>query len=399
MKPLQIWLPMFGRGIGFGNSGRDMRRAFDFWDCDHRIWLLPDLDDPIRWQENWNGEPARIAAIPAEVLDYVDIYHVGERGYLCGPPGGNRFPGVTVDSLLDAWLSWPARGGISFHAPHKLTVDVPRRKGEKVQYERRQFMAPILPIDPHRSGNELTLKFPKHRPSLIFAEAELQELLERRYGPLKIQYADDALPTLVSVRNPEAKLSAATLMARPPLTDLFPAGIGLDAINSWYEMQPIIKAARKDPAAALQQARGLAAPYLSTGRSTRGFIWYLPTMHEVDDIKTLIERGATLGLNDARTFDEVRKSKAWRQAMTEYIDVQRVWGPVGVFWALLIERLESGGALMHCQRCGRPLTGHRLKQSCSKADNPECYAQRRAADRQRERLRKTQPDSNSSSST
>jgi hypothetical protein len=89
------------------------------------------------------------------------------------------------------------------------------------------------------------------------------------------------------------------------------------------------------------------------------------------------------------SLERLKKSDAWRKTMTAYIDVRRVWGPIGLLWALLIDRLEKGKPALQCDRCGRPLEGTRRKRLCGPRDDPKCYKARRAEDRRRERIRET----------
>lgn len=53
--------------------------------------------------------------------------------------------------------------------------------------------------------------------------------------------------------------------------------------------------------------------------------------------------------------------------------VTRVWGAVGLFWALLIDELENSRGLRTCRYCGRLLKGKGDKEYCGPNDDPECH--------------------------
>jgi hypothetical protein len=83
----------------------------------------------------------------------------------------------------------------------------------------------------------------------------------------------------------------------------------------------------------------------------------------------------------------------FRQEWLQLVPVRRCWGVEGLFWALLIDRLESGRPFNLCERCGRPLP--KPRRLCGPNDNRECFTaqarerQRQARERQRqERLRR-----------
>jgi hypothetical protein len=108
MKPLQVWLPMLGPSLGFSEVERDRQRAFTAWRGEQIVWLLPGVDVSVRWQEGPWGH----LAIPAEHLDCLHIFHVGTSGRVWGPAGDLRFPGGTVNGLLQAWLDIDKVGGL-----------------------------------------------------------------------------------------------------------------------------------------------------------------------------------------------------------------------------------------------------------------------------------------------
>ena len=204
---------------------------------------------------------------------------------------------------------------------------------------------------------------------------------------MTVQMTREGIPIVGGDRDKTKVFPGGTLMAAPPLQSLFPAGVGLDALANWVKMTGVVAQSRDDPNAAFRRASNFASPYIDVGHTIRAMSWFLPTHSEVSDVRTVIQRGAKLQLNDVREFSELKDSEAWRQRMTEYVEVRRVWGPIGLFWALLLDRLASPQTIRSCEHCGRPLKGTRRKRFCGPTDSAKCYRQRRAGDRQRERSR------------
>ena len=88
MRPLQVWLPTLSSTIASPAAGRDRQRAFGQWRGENVVWLLPDLEEIVRWKEK---TPRRLMAIPSERLEKIDIYHIAENGYALAARGKNGF--------------------------------------------------------------------------------------------------------------------------------------------------------------------------------------------------------------------------------------------------------------------------------------------------------------------
>lgn len=384
MGCLQVWLPLFGRSLGFAEAARDMQRALERWDCDHRIWILPELEKPlIRWQEPSPAGPRRMCAIPGEALERIEIYHIGQNGYAYGTPEDESFPNRRTDGLLDAWLGWVNAADFQWDPPRQITLDVPEVVGQEIRYRRREYIGPTLPVQ----NVGVPLRDPSRVNGAILTDADAAAAHKVRYGELNVIEREDSPPVIVSEKDPSFRALPGVLRPPEPLQGLFPLGMTIDALAACNAMSRIVRQALTDPQPALQRAQAKAAPYLSAGTSTRALTWFMPTFIEVGDMRTVIQRGASLGLVDVREFPDLKFSDMWRKQMTEHVPVRRVWGPIGLFWALLIERLEASQPLQVCELCGRTIQGKRGKRMCGREDDLECFRKRRTRDRSRERLR------------
>lgn len=389
MRPLQVFLPFLGGGLGGSAAARDMTRAVQAWQTEHRIWLIPGLEGPVRWTESWHGNKALLCAIPAEALNAVDVFHIGENGYAYGPPEFDRFaPDWRVAGLLDAWLNWVSEPTptIRWQAPFAIGLDVPVFVDDQVAYQRVELDFRSGPSFPVTKGNEGAVAFrPPGQSTLpISPEAELEEYYRDCFGELR-RSETNGVEIWLSDRDPGFRSLGVALWAEPPLSGFFPSGVNLDALHHWTKMYAVSRQSVSDVRGALRRATELSSAYITNGFSTRSHAWFMPTLAEAREVQTVIQRGATLGLNDARSWTQVTASADWHRKMTELVPIRRAWGPIGLFWAFILDRLESGNPLRACERCGRTLFGNQRKRFCDRQTRPDCFQDRRAEDRQRER--------------
>jgi hypothetical protein len=356
MEPLQLWLPVLGGSLGYREVRDDVERAYRAWQGETTVWLLPELERQVRWVEG----PARHVAIPATHLDRVDVYHIGDSGYVWGPASALRFPTGNVDGLLQAWLHVGRLGGLGFHlAPERIPWRSPRLRDDSLEYV--QGTVRLLP------GATITLT----------------QLEEQRFT-CQWRPQGHAAPVFPDV---ESSGSYQALEPVPPhglsLLPEWPAPLqgvaslmsGLDEVCGQGLMAAIARQAHHDPEGALKRARDEAGPYVRMdGSTTEGLRWVLPTavhlsMLARDNDSTMVARLVAEGAQDRFRFRDPVDAKA---VMDRLVPITRAWGMLGLLWALLLEELEAK-RLHVCRRCGWILKGKRSKQSCDRKDNPDCY--------------------------
>jgi hypothetical protein len=365
MRPLQVWLPMLGPSPGFPDVRRDMQRAWEAWQDEQVVWLLPGLDRSMRWQEGAYGH----LAIPAEHMDCVHIFHVGTSGHVYAPSSSHRFPECTINGLLEAWLAISKIGDVTFHmAPATLPWRVPRLENDNsiVYVDGTLRLQPgatvsLYGADPERRS--FTIRWPPSgHPSTVSPDAESWGL----HGP------GAASPGLH------------VLMEWPGL--LQPLGSlmgGLDDLYWQTKMAEIARSYSDDPDRAWQEATIAARQYMTQGYTTQLFAWVLPTLlaDGVDGVLGEVERLCSL---QPRSLDDVVGTHAWREFIAQPVRIRRAWGLVGLCWALLLESLETG-YIQRCEGCGRILHGRRHKRFCGPEDDITCYRRRLAENRRQER--------------
>jgi hypothetical protein len=381
MKPLQIWLPVLRSTLCSPEDRRDLERAVHAWRGELTVWLLPELEKTVRWQED---SFRRFVAVPSEHFERVDVHHVGSNGYVVGTGSGIDFPGGRVDGLLDAWLNCRK---VEFITPPNslILTDVPEICGTKVVYGRREVKCrpfgslPLTLTD--GSEGEFRCQWPPDSVhyEVVSADAESEGL----YGPFD-PIVSDGLPMAVGQKGGRLSLWVAARWP-DPFRSLVPVGDGADVLAGLPLMRAIAKQSSQDVLGAMTRARETAGAYVFDGHTSRLWSWFWPTYAEGKEDAVLF--GAENFGVEARSLAELSKDDGFSRAMAEPVPIRRAWGPLGLFWALLLDRLEEGARFNSCGRCHRIVEGKRGKRYCSKSDNPECFRERRAADKQRSRQR------------
>ena len=151
-------------------------------------------------------------------------------------------------------------------------------------------------------------------------------------------------------------------------------------------MRQIAEQSGRDLERALQKAKENAGSYLSQGRSSLEWTWLRPT-YLAGGEKAVVFEAEDFNIQGS-SLDELLKHREFRRRMSEAVSVRRVWGPLGLLWELLIQRLEDGQRFGSCEKCGRMIDGRKGKKFCGSEDNPECFRGRRASDQRKSRSKR-----------
>jgi hypothetical protein len=381
-KPLQIWLPALNSTLPNAVHDRDAKRALEIWDGETTVWLLPDLDKKTSW---WEDERRRRAvAIPAEHLERIDVYHMGAEGYVVGRGAGSLFPKSRVQDLLDAWLTLQMGGALDLcHPPTPIYFERPLICDGKVTYIVEELEAhptgllPFVGIDePSRTVKMGWPPKDKHF-STVSPDAESEEL----FGPF-VRTGEEGAPTWTSADG-EHKTAFWFLRWPEPFASLIPAADGLDIALGQHQMAMTARQSAEDPSGALMHARQLARTYVFDGHSSRKWTWFLPTSLGEGD-EALVFKAEDHGFS-VRSPDDFFTNPQNLRLLNERIPIRRAWGPLGLFWALLLAQLEEHKPFRVCANCHRILRGQQRKKYCSPGDDQECFNKRRKIDQRRSR--------------
>jgi hypothetical protein len=374
MKALQVWLPALGPSLGHAFVRRDAHRAFAAWQGEHTVYLVPGLRERCRYAEaDESGGEAdesrgerQVLVIPAAHLDRLDVFHVGQNGYVWGPAAHERFPDRQVAGLLKGFLSEDFLQDVSLSVPGVVSqLKVPsvsdghvQFEGGHVVYEYKPFfeLGHVLPIEAIDKSGSFTLGWPP-----------------RGLGCPPID--PDAESCDSSHQRPDDLAGRACLRWGLPFKRLFTLTTGLDELVARIEMQEIMRLEDRD--LALHRAREALSPFASEATTPVELIKFWPAYAQaLQPNEPLRPFWEEFGVN-ARCLEEARSAGKLREPRR----VLRVWGGLGLLWALLLGDLERG--VHFCTRCGSPL--RRQGRHCTLKDNPECFRAGRAAVRRAQR--------------
>ena len=389
MRQLQVFLPKLNGTLGTRAAQSDMQRAFDTWNEETTIWLLPDLDRKTRWDE---GANRRVVAIPAETLERIDVYHFGANGNVVGPWAKKRFPQGRADGLLSMWLNYEKLGGVTqFRAPEAAMFAIPHVSENHVKYgevrlaiQPRGFM-PIARID--ESTHTVTTRWPPE--SAHFATVSPDSESEEWFGPL--ERIEDC-GTSCSYSTKHQSLALFKFLHWPaPLDELVPVADGVDNLLAQAQMVAIARQSETDLAGATIRAKRLAGYFVFEGHTS---LWsaVMPT-YAAGGEEAVLAKVEDFGIIP-KTFAELSENSEYRRKLAERIEIRRAWGPLGLFWALLLDQLESRLSFRSCRNCQRIIGGSKGKHFCGPDDDPACFKRRRAADKRRSREAENRSNSN-----
>jgi hypothetical protein len=202
------------------------------------------------------------------------------------------------------------------------------------------------------------------------------------FGPLE-GYEQDGLRLVSHGENPDSPGIHLVLQWDAPLQSLFPIGADSDTLLHHGKMVDIARQSAENRQDAIHKAQSAIGMYITPGWTRWDALWLWPAVGNY---------GPERGLEDARTKARQRNlsvqefgNEAWQEQLRKRVDVSRAWGPLGLFWALLVAQLEQGLRLSECENCHRRNFGKKGKRFCGPDDDPACYTQRRARDKRNER--------------
>jgi hypothetical protein len=384
MKPLQLWLPSFGRTLNFGPVSRDARRAFEAWDGELIIWMLPEIKRLVRWRSGG----VKHLAVPSEEFEKIDVLHIDDSGTVYAPEVMGELP-RTIEGLLEAWLNVGKTDPVAFvPAPEHFPILAPViRSNNGVLYTVRNLgfgagtFLPVASVD--LDGREVTLKLTKEgAPSPISFEAESS-----------VRFAATRAPEdgrLVMTEDGERALHV-FLRWPPPVDRIMPLLSSLDDIKAQAHMSKVASLSSIDRRKALRLAELEVQPHSFNGLATvrhsligKGLDHILFIAEDQPSDRGLKQR--SVWRRRKPSIDDLLKIRKWRDWLESMVPTRRVWGATGLFWTLLLDNLNVGQSFAQCENCGRLFSGKKGKRFCGENDDPQCFRKRRAVDQRRSRL-------------
>jgi hypothetical protein len=271
--------------------------------------------------------------------------HVSEEGRLYAAPTVS-VP-ATVDGLLDAWLNVQKNGAVKcVPPPESITLRTPNPKEDgTISWHQRTVPfgpATYLPFSSADSeGQEVTMTWPQNgSPSAVSPEAESA----RQYSSEKFE-SDDSI-----VVTEQGDLALHYFIRWPGLVELvMPILSGVDDMFALVQMTNFARQSASDLPGASRAASIAAQPYLSRGYSAAEHTWLRPLLQQ-KGMKAMLFQAEDRNLPIPQEFDqlsnenavkELLKNDAWRTELEKPFPIRRAWGAVGLFWTLLLDRLEA----------------------------------------------------------
>lgn len=380
MQPFQLWLPEIVSDHQLLTLQQDRSLAFRHWEGEDVVWLLPGHPGPRRWRDQGG---LRSLAIGAQDIDRIEIYHVGKNGFVVGPDSPSRFPDGKAMPHLDAWLNCRVDPKWDWgHVPGIIPVNVPEFGRKRVALVERQVeISPRYAVpSPSESGEaaKARVTFPAHGMSRNFVDSQ-------RPKPFHDVPADDRDIALLALQWPA------------PIGSLMPLLSGWPELRDRKQMLDVVRLSRTKPEQAVYAARRFASEYLSEGTSTVWASELAPILaaEQEDGFLFYLENHFRI---EAESLSDFRKK--FSELASRPVPIRRAWGPLGLFWALLLNALEEGGRWNTCGKCGRLIPARRNKHFCGTGDSQQCYRSRRTSSQSRYRARAAElalPESRSAS--
>ena len=333
MKPIHVWLPLLGPGIGHAEVRRDVQRSYQVWQGQAVVWHDPTVKEPVSWRITHGPLHFREVAVPSEHRDRVEVFHVGANGSVFGL-GLALFPGGRVDGLLDAFLNLPPCGAVESRLlPWQLTIDIPTITDARVVYTSTTLYArPLSPFPTEEVSTDGRTVSASWSPD-THPWPPVSPSAERRQddGAFMVGHFQ-GLPFARHRQTPHVAGLPLRIHWPEPLTCLFPAGSDLDDVWEWHKMVAIAKQRGDDLDGALREATTAAAGFVTEGWTTMELAWFYPALLESGE-KVSYQAEGRYGLH-FRSLDEALRSPAWGESMAQRIPIRQAWGAAGFFWAL-----------------------------------------------------------------
>jgi hypothetical protein len=373
-RPIQVWAPCLGMNAFDPASRRDYQRAQIEWQGEDRLWLLPDLSEPVRWVEGSGPLSLAQLAIPAETFEVIDIVNIDRFGHSFPPLLQEASgPAPLPPALYQRWLT----AEVSLQpVVEALSLKVPVFEGGHVKYEQRRIELEPGSFIPIAVMDELARSVSTHWPpaSSSLPRPSVSPETEGRI-------ADEV-----------AVAGSLHVIARwaAPFDRLLPLAADADFLHQRAMMRALLTAARSKEGRerAVRQAAVWTGLLLGQGESTVERSLFLPSLARgVEACLMDFEGSYGVAAND---LAELMASARARQILSTPVPVPRAFGWLGLFWLELLADLRTHTTLATCERCGGLIRGgHRDRLFCSRQENVDCFRSRQAGRQRRSRQART----------
>lgn len=384
--PVQVWAPRFFASP-YGDFLLDLQRAYEHWQNEDIIWLLPDAKKVIRWKTKRGNFLFYEAIVPSKTLNSIAIYHIDEDGRVYPThPSTGRLSNVISPGLYKFWLQ---KNPLLFKPSSSVEVLLPIIKDGKFYRHKKKEIeiepGPIIPfIGVDEDGKTILSTWPplnSNLPATISPDIESKDYYRKlKLEKLKFKDTDGVreINVVSAGKNLKGVAKAVRVKWPDPFDKFFPDGGSLDLLYQYACMKYLIRRIEEKE---IEEASNEIEMYINlfTG-DTKSFLeraFFLPkAIYNKEAL--LIELKYKYGI-DVKNFDELMESIEFKSLAARKVKIKRIYSWLGYFWWELYRDISSYKNIRFCKNCGSIITGGRLdKIYCSKEENIRCFNERQA---------------------
>lgn len=358
MRPIQVWLPELVANQDLIYATKDRESAYRLWNGEDIVWFMPGLNEPRRWAE----DGVYHLAVPANDFDRAFVYHIADDGEPFGPHAAETFSTLDVPQLLNSWLNW--WGKICGFAPSSLSMKVPDLKRAQPEYREEEIL--IGPRVDSADAEEDT-----DEASIFWGASAIERVLASPPGSPK-------RPQRLHSLSQSDEMCARLAYSWPePIGALMPKLASEYELSQQLHFRDLALASDNDPEGVRDAVKKFSGTYLiEEGTTLRGALEFKPMLHRAKEEGFLMHMEGKYNIEIESLQDLDRPD--FRRLYAERIPIRVAWGPLGLFWALLLDRLENYTATRECRGCGVIFAIARRNQLyCGDADCSKARARRR----------------------
>ena len=362
--PIQLWVPTFQISPLDDSAKSDLLRAQRDWRGEERVWLSTAERETRRWKVQRGPLEFSECIIPADTDNLLDIYHIDKSGLVFPSPQlpaewNNKLP----QGLYQRWLNVMPK---AVEGPRTVSMEFPTVGEEGVSNVVQTFemdpgpIAPIVGIEEDRRFVQLSWSpLDTNAPTTISPETESR----RRYGHLKYVPIEPGGPDVVmSEGDPEMLAMNVWLQWPEPFGWFFRDGGRLDLLSHQAFMRRCVADwADGRRHQALQQAQTWVSELTGEAVTSMESAWFRPRVSgSIEGL--LMDVFGSYGI-DAKSLDDLLKSKEFLAKRQSATKCTRVQGWLGYFWLELYTELSGDITVKFCENCERVIRGGACRPS------------------------------------
>ena len=356
MKKLcSIWNPLFFMSAYDQNDIRDLDNAQKNWDNHDFIWFIPGFKEKIEWID----EPVILSfKLPIKHLvihgvfpNVIQVIRIDEDSNIYAP---SLYHPEIPTLLPEGWAKVPKNLFLKWCNSKPIFQNMEELNSEI------KFPFPVFPI----TSNE-RLDYRERTFKLCPPMFDLKQISKKDFI---LDFQDNKV-----ILNQIYNWSA-------PFNNLLP-------YRGWSELlwqhTSMVNCLEENQDNCKRKINSFLSKHSWSGEDFYEKLWLLPKLR--NSIKdTLFNVEGKFDLS-CETLPKLLNAEEYKGIFRKKVDSTIILGWYGYFW-WEIEKTMRKSNILSCKRCGNVIIGKRSdKMFCSRKENEQCYKERRAEDKSRER--------------